>query len=184
MLDSNCMRATDTLTFELRNHRDSSEGANAMAQVLSALPSPVSGIRQLFSHTPTVTVEFFSQGQIVYTFLTVPATLGSYITGQLRAAYPKILITPLSHNPLHTLSTTLPEAVGSIRLQHTTYFPLKTVFADNSDPLANVLTPLTKLQPNESALIQTHLRKAKDNWKQKANNALATPTPPSAGTRY
>lgn len=165
------------VTIELRNHRESLEASNAMAQVLMSLPEAPHGIFHVFKSAPAITIEFFSQGQIVYTFLTCPRHLASYLSGQIRTSYPKVMLTELAHNPLQDFFHTKQKSASVMRLKNTSYLPLKTMFPEGTDPLGTLLSPLTKLLPEESAVIQIHLRKARDGWKRKAGQAISGTTP-------
>lgn len=169
--------APATITFELRNHRESLEGAMAMAQLLTSLPEPPHGFFQFLDNAPFVTFEFFSQGQTVYTFLTVPSNLASYISGQMRTVYPKVLLTTLAHNPLQEFSHPKAKSVATVRLKNKSHFPLRGMFPEGTDPLGTLLSPLTKLLPEESALIQVHLRKAKEGWKRAGLQTMAGEVP-------
>jgi hypothetical protein len=128
-----------TITFEVRNHRESLEGATAAGQLYASLPASPTGIFNVFSKAPGITIEFFNQGQTIYTFLTVPKHLEHYVHAQLTSSYPEALITPLAHNPLDEFLKPLPKAVFPVRLSHPSYLPLQTVMAN---PTADTLSAL------------------------------------------
>ncbi len=156
-----------TITFEVRNHRESLEGATAAGQLFASLPATPTGIFNIFSHAPSITIEFFSQGQTIYTFLTVPKHLEHYIHAQLSSSYPEALITPLAHNPLDEFEKNLPKTAYPVRLSAPSYLPLQTLMANpEADTLSAFFSTLSKLMPEESALMQFSIRKAKNSWKQ------------------
>jgi hypothetical protein len=161
------MAARETITFEIRNHRESLEGATAAGQLFASLPSSPTGILHLFSHAPSITIEFFNQGQAIYTFLTVPKHLEHYIHAQLSASYPEAMITALEHNPLDEFRKNLPKTAVPVRLSGPSYLPLQTIMANpEADTLSALFSTLSKLMTDESALIQFSIRKAKNAWKQ------------------
>ncbi|MEP7166761.1 MAG: type IV secretion system DNA-binding domain-containing protein [Candidatus Woesebacteria bacterium] len=174
-----------SITFEVRNHRESLEGAAAAGQLFASLPATPTGLLNLFSHAPSITIEFFSQGQTIYTFLTVPKPLEHYIHAQLTSSYPEALITPLAHNPLDEFKKELPKAIYPVRLSAPSYLPLQTIMANPSaDTLSALFSTLSKLMPEESAIVQFSIRKAKNSWKQtgyrvanRAATAESTPHP-------
>lgn len=164
------------ITFEIRNHRESPQGSSAAAQFFATLPSPPHGLLDVFKQAPSITVEFFNQGQTIYTFLTIPAHLESFIHSQLTAAYPEAMITKLEHNPLDEFLHTRPKHARELKLRNAAYLPLKTVSTNpDSDLLASVFSNLSKLMPEECALIQIHLRKAKESWKSTGQSVIADP---------
>ncbi len=137
-----------------------------MVQFLTSLPSPPRGILHFRSQAPHIFMEFLNQGQTIYSLLTVPEHLQEYITSQLAASYPEILINPLKHNPLEAFSKEGVIVSGELWLSAPSYLPLKT-FKDTgeNDPLSNLLASLSKLQEHEGALLQIALRKARESWK-------------------
>lgn len=171
-----------SVTLELRTARDNEAGPSAAASVFSSLPSSPSFIKRMLANAPTFTFEWLNQGQTTYALLTVPAQYQEYVSGQLVANYPEILIQPLEHDPLDEFRRGgVAQAVGQLKMTEATYHSLRTYqeFADG-DPLSGVLSALAKLLPNEVALVQFTVRKAPDNWKHSGESALS-PSPSSDG---
>jgi hypothetical protein len=104
--------------------------------------------------------------------LTLPAVLQEYVTSQLTANYPEILINVLAHNPLADFLHPKPKSQSEVFLSAATQFPLQTFesFKEN-DPLAGVLSALSKLQTEETAVIQLQFRKTREYWKTHVSNA-------------
>lgn len=129
-------------------------------------------------------------GQTVYFFLTLPQSYLEYVTSQLTAAYPEVLIQPLQHNPLAAFSPTasalkMHQKLVELRLSRPDAFPLMT-FEDipesSGDALAPILSALAKLQEGETALIQLAVRKSRENWKQAAESYLRPDTSSSTAS--
>lgn len=160
------MSKQPTVTLELRTSRESEQTPEVAAQLFSNLPNPPHGLHNFLQKAPAFTFEFLSQGQTIYELVTTPHNLSEYLTTQLTATYPEILVKQLEHNPLQEFDHPLPKAFGELILSSDSYFPLRT-FKDftDVDPLATVLSSLAKLQEGETALIQYHLRKVRDRWK-------------------
>ncbi len=166
------MPALSRVTFEVRTARESQQTAEAVVQLFAALPNPPRGIFKKWQHAPEFTFEFLSQGQTIYELITLPESLGEYLTSQLTSSYPEILVKQLEHDPLAEFHQPLPKKYGELVLSAPAYFPLKT-FREltETDSLAPVLSTLAKLSEGEAGLIQFHVRKARDNWKKKAQPA-------------
>jgi hypothetical protein len=172
-----------TVTFELRTSRESEQTPEAAAQLFSSLPNPPHGPHNFLKKAPAFTFEFLSQGQTIYELVTLPLTLGEYMTSQLTATYPEILVKQLEHNPLQVFEQPLPKAFGEVLFSADSYFPLRTYkdFAE-VDPLATILSSLGKLQEGETAVIQLHLRKVRDRWKNKGKSLIHTGIKTAEGT--
>lgn len=176
-------------TFEIRTPRTSELTPEAAAHFFATLPNPPTGILNWFAKAPSITVEFLSQGQTVFTLLTVPTDHEEYFVTQLSAAYPQVRIKKLEHNPLDAFSLTAPIEVGRLRLSSGTYLPIKTYkeTAPN-DPLTNIFSTLAKLGENEQAMIQFEIHKATEHWKHGGHkaaeghisNGVAVPHPQKA----
>jgi len=170
--------AHDLITLELRTSRTSEQLAAAMSQVFNSLPNPPRGILHRLETAPVFHWEIVSEGQTVYFFLTLPKQYQDYLTSQLTAAYPEILIQELKHDPLQTFlahETDLPKVtqIQELRLAKQSAFSLMTyeeIPPTAGDTLAPLLSSLSRLQENESALIQFSICKARENWKQSAQN--------------
>ncbi len=171
--------AHDLITLELRTARSSEQLSAAMAKVFNSLPNPPAGIFNQLSSAPVFHWEIVSEGQTVYFFLTLPREYHDYLVSQLTAAYPEVLIQELQHDPLEVFSPTHVQAQNNItqikelRLAKQSAFPLMTyedIPESTGDPLSPLLSAFSRLQENESALIQISVCKARDNWKHSAQN--------------
>lgn len=164
------MAEISTVTLELRTPRTAEQTAEAMAQFFTALPSPPHGILNIFKTAPSITLEFLSQGQMTYCLATVPAHYVEYLTSQLSAAYPEILVKKLEHNPLAEFDHPLAKDFGELKLTSATYLPLRTHREySEGDPLSAILSSLSKLLEGEAALIQLVVRKTRERWKDEAH---------------
>lgn len=125
------------------------------------------------SQAPHIFLEFLNQGQTIYSLLTVPSHLQEYVTSQLAASYPEILVNPLKHNPLEAFSKEGVIVSGELLLSAPSYLPIRSYKeVEDGDPLSNILSSIGKLQEHEGALLQIAIRRARDNWKA-AGRSLA-----------
>lgn len=167
-----------TVTFEVRTSKTSEQGPAAMLSFLSSLPNPPRSIFQFHKQAETITLEFLNQGQTIFTLLTVPRHLEEYIKSQLASSYPQVLLTALAHNPLDEFSKPGVTASGSLILSSPTYLPIKTFEeVKDADPLASLLSSLSKLSENETALVQVSFRKSRDQWKRAGYSATKLDPP-------
>lgn len=168
------MSAATRVTLEVRTARDSLQTPEAAVQFLAALPNPPRGLTKLLQPAPSFVLEFLNQGQTIYELITVPAELVEYVSSQLTAAYPEILIKPLAHDPLQELTHPLPKQAGEVFFTAASQFPIKT-FRElaESDSLAPLLSALAKLVEGETALVQLYLRKSRQRWKERVRPAAA-----------
>lgn len=158
------------MTFEIRTPRSLEQTATAMVQFLASFPTPPRGLLNVFKQAPTITLEFLSQGQTIYTLLTVPDSLESYITTQLAASYPEVLISKLEHNPLQEFNKAGVLCAGKLNYANNSAYSLNTFrSSETQDLLAGPLSALSKLKENEEALIQISLRKDRETWKPSTN---------------
>jgi hypothetical protein len=166
------MPTVPKVTLELRTSRESLQTTEAAVQLFASLPNPPHGVLHALEPAPEVTFEFLNQGQTIYELITLPENLVEYMSSQLTAAYPEILVKKLEHNPLQQFEQEMPKQAGEVVLSAQQYFPLRT-FRElgENDPLSSLLSALAKLQENETALIQFHLRKARDNWKRAGHSS-------------
>lgn len=168
------MSLPQTTTFEIRTPRSSELTPEAAAHFFATLPNPPNGFFQWFAKAPSITLEFLSQGQTVYTLISVPSEHQEYFITQLSAAYPEVLIKKLEHNPLASFHISPSTESGRLELTSPSYLPLKSYkeTAPN-DPLTNIFSSLAKLGTDEQALIQFRIHKESEGWKRSGQSAAA-----------
>ncbi len=168
------MPPVPTVTLELRTSRDSLQTPAAAAQFFAALPNPPRGVLHFWQPAPTFSAEFLNEGQTIYELLTVPAHLTEYVSSQLTANYPEVLIKKLEHDPLHNFHQSLPKAFGELILSSPSYLPFRTYqqFGE-TDSIASLLSSFAKLGENEMALIQYVFRKVRDTSKKSGRSLIA-----------
>src|SRR5690606_38916238 len=127
---------------------------------------------------PTFYFEVASYEQMVRFGVVGPAVYREYLTGQLAAAYPEILVNQLRHSDF--TQGYLSEGVVQVfrlELARPSHYPLQTyesLSASEGDPLSALLSALSQLREGESALLQLAVTKARDDWKETALKALNT----------
>lgn len=164
--------------LELRTPRSAEQTAGAMVQVFNALPHPPSGVLARWKSAPTFYFEIASLEQMVHFRVVGPAVYREYLTGQLTAAYPEILVTQ-RRQPDLTQEFFSEGVVQVFRLElaRPNLYPLLTYEAldrSDGDPLSALLSTLSQLREGESALLQLAVAKARDTWKEAALKALDT----------
>lgn len=166
------MSSVPRVTLEVRTSRESMQTPEAAVQFFASLPNPPHGLLKSWQPGQPFVLEFLNQGQTIYELLTVPEALTEYISSQLTASYPEILIKKLEHNPLQEFQLDLPKSAGEVFFSSASQFPLKT-FREHGDvdPLSTMLSALAKLAEGETALMQLYIRKSRERWKQRIRSA-------------
>lgn len=176
------MSAAPRVTLEVRTPRESMQSPEAAVQFFGSLPNPPHGLLQSFKPGTPFVVEFLNQGQTIYELITVPEGLVEYVSSQLTASYPEILIKRLEHDPLQEFQHELPKAYGEVFFSASPQFPIKTFReVSETDLLSPMLSALAKLIEGETALVQFYIRKTRESWKNKYKPS-AKPSEDSAPT--
>ncbi|MBU0576055.1 type IV secretion system DNA-binding domain-containing protein [Patescibacteria group bacterium] len=162
--------------FEIRTSQDNQKTAEAAASLFSTFPKLRSALWwRLLNKNEHLSFELIVYNQTVYFQVYVPFRLSEYMKGAINASYPEALITPLEADPLEALfsgdlksSPTSYLSLGTLKLKNEQYLPLKTYqdFAD-VDPLAPLLSTLSKTQVDEQMVVQFVLGDDGDGWKRK-----------------
>ena len=161
--------------LEIRTSQDNQKTAEAATQLFSTFPK----LRdawwwKLVQKNEHISFELVVSNQTVYFQVYTPYRLSEYMKGAINASYPEALIAELEVDPLDALFSRDLESspasylsLGSLKLKNNQYLPLKTYqdFAD-TDPLAPLLSTLSKTQPDEKMVIQFVMGDDGDNWKR------------------
>ena len=150
------------VTIEVRTPRESLQTPEAAVQLFSALPTPPHGVLNYWKEAEEFTFEFLNQGQTIYELVTFSEYLLEYVSSQLTASYPEILIRRLEHDPLNIFQHGQPVSFGEAVFTSSATYPLKT-FRDikEMDPLGTLLSSLAKLSEGEVGLVQLLVRKSR-----------------------
>jgi hypothetical protein len=179
------MSTLPRVTLEIRTARESQQTPEAAVQFFSSLPNPPHGILHFWQPATEFTFEFLNQGQTIYELVTLPEEAVEYVSSQLTASYPEILIKKLEHEPLAEFQQELPKSFGEIVLTSASFYPVKTFReTGDSDPLSTLLSSLAKLAEGETALMQMHVRKSRDRWKKAALGSTTTEGAPQASSNH
>lgn len=163
------------LLLEIRTSQDNQKTAEAAAQLFSTFPK----LRdewwwKLIQKNEQLSFELVVNNQTVYFQIYTPYRLSEYMKGAINASYPEALVSELEVDPLEALFSRDSESspashlsLGSLKLKNNQYLPLKTYqdFAD-TDPLASLLSTLSKTQPSEEMVIQFVVSDDGDGWKR------------------
>ncbi len=160
--------------LEIRTSQDNQKTAAAAAQLFATLPK----LRdewwwKLIRKNEHLSFELVVNNQTVYFQVYAPQRLSEYLKGAISANYPEALISRLEVDPLNTLfsgnsdsSSVSHLSFGSLKLKNKQYLPLK-IYQDFSDvdPLAPLLSTLSKTKLGEEVVIQFVLGDDGDRWK-------------------
>ncbi|MEN8253243.1 MAG: DUF87 domain-containing protein [Patescibacteria group bacterium] len=176
--------------LEIRTSKQAEHKNETATQFFSALPQIKKSIfHKLLKRDETISFELLVWNQSIYFMAYLPSRLSEYISGLLQSSYPEVLITPLELDPILSFSFD-PEKndnfidqqskhlkLGELRLKSPSYLPLKSYsdFTD-VDPLATILSTLSKSQQFDKIAIQIVIAPDNESWKRRGQNILNSET--------
>lgn len=174
---------TPHLVLELRTDRHSENTPETAVQLFSTLPTLRNNLWwKLLKQDEHLSFEILVQNQTIYFLCYLPERLEEYVKGIIKSSYPEALLTRLTKDPIAFLNPDSLEEEnsfinqqspsltgGSFKLKYKDVFPIKNYkdFAD-ADPLAPVLSTLSKLGPFDQLVIQIVIEKEKWGWKSQS----------------
>lgn len=154
----------DLVHLQIRNPKDDETPIEAATQIFSALlPNHVPWWKRLWIHPKNYCFEIYLYQQTVYFYVTVPATVETFIKSLITSAFPNSAIKQ-TDDPLKFILKHRYTAIGEVA--PTSYWlPTKTYqdFKD-IDALATILGFLAKRHPQESAAIQILVTPTSFDW--------------------
>ncbi len=167
--------------LELRTGQDSQQTPEAAAQLFAAIPTlKNSWFNQLLGSDEHLSFEILVENQSIFFTCYTPTRLEEYVRGALSASYPEIKVKVIENDPVaellspHTYSQEQSRFldVAQIHLRNQVYLPIKSYrdFSD-TDPLAPLLSTLSKAQEFDRIAIQCIVEQDHGSWKKKAPGA-------------
>jgi hypothetical protein len=185
---------TDHSLLEVRTGRDAKKNADVMMELFSTLPT----IKDRFWHAisgakETLSFEIVLENQNISFFIYTPTRLADYIKSLVGANYPEATINPTPdgdylsyYQPTSSLNyhqDQLQLLANSIVLEHSQCYPLKDYrdFGD-ADPLAPLLSRLSKCFNQERTVIQFIVSRDHGHWQSSCQRLINPPTSSSTTT--
>lgn len=164
--------------LEIRPAKDSESSINNFVHFVSALKNSLGKASfSLFSkQTQPISLEIACLNQTVYFIIACPTSSVPLIKSQLAAQYPSSVITLMQDYLQPWLNHGHPQ-VGQLHLKAPSYLPLNTTTDQDPDRLASALGVLSRLGPDQAAVIQILLTSSSKNWSGYVQK-LITPPPP------
>lgn len=164
--------------LEVRPAKDSESSINNFVHFLASLQKSLgqSSFGLFSKSSPPISLEIACLNQTVYFIIACPTSLTSLIRSQLAAQYPSSVITPMQDYLQPWLNYGQP-SLAQLQLSSPSYLPLNTVTDQDPDHLASILGVLSRLSPQQSAVIQILLTGSPKNWSAYAQKLIAPPTP-------
>ncbi len=175
----------DRVILEIKTSRVSEETTESMVQFLASL----TGLRKRFmlmwklGHPISLEIAMFNQ--TIHFYVTCPASLKTFIEGQLTAAYHRSLIVNTKDYMPEILTNKSTLATGQMKLSSSYLYPLK-VYSEfkDVDPLASLLSSLSKAQPNDRIVIQYLLNPVGSSWHKSGERQMNRKTKDAAGVEH
>ena len=139
------------------------EAAKTFLSALTSI-STVSPIQKLFGVKPQVlSLELVTINQQILFLITADEDLIQFIQTQLQSNYPLVIMQKIT-DPLAGLVV----EIKNLKLKNGSYYPISTYdkFAD-VDPMASVLSILSKAKSNEVSMVQIALEATNSSWQGK-----------------
>lgn len=139
------------------------EAAKMFLSTLTSI-SAVSPLQKLFGTKPQVlSLEIVTINQQILFLITVDEELERFVQTQLQSNYPLAIMQKIK-DPLEGLAM----GVKNLKLRNGSYYPIATYdkFAD-IDPMASVLSVLSKAESNEVSMLQIALEATGSGWQSK-----------------
>ncbi len=169
MLKNHCL-------LEIKTSKDSQETPETAVQLFSTLPTLYNQWWDtLLGRRESLSLEILVKEQSIHFYIQVPLRLLEYFKGAIHASYPEAVLVEQKSDPLDYFiidtesNQTKPHLrLASFRLRHHSYLPLKT-YADfkDIDPLATLLSTLSKNEGDDTILIQLTLDNNQGFWAKK-----------------
>jgi len=171
--------------LEIRTSRDADHSPETAAQIFATIPELQDSLwHKLQGIHEKLSFELIVENQTIYFTVRTPTRLLEYITSLIQSSYPEALIQPIEYDFFETFldESTLPGPLATsprfmefaaLSLKQVDFFPLRT-YQDFSevDPLAPVLSILSKVQSQDRIGIQYLIRRGNDTWKNKAQSQV------------
>lgn len=172
----------DRVILEIKTSRSGEETAESMVQFLASL----TGLRKrhmfLFRSGLPISLEVAVFNQTIHFYITCPLNLKTFIEGQLTASYHKSLIVSAKDYLPEMLIDQKNLVAGQMKLSTSYLYPIKThsEFKD-VDPMASLLSVLSKAGPNDRVVIQYLLNPVGASWHGAGKRAVHSKTKDAEG---
>lgn len=154
------------------------EAAKTFLSALTSI-STVSPIQKLFGTKPQVlSLELVTINQQILFLITADEDLIQFVQTQLQSNYPLVIMQKIA-DPLAGLNL----GVKNLKLKNGSYYPIATYdkFSD-IDPMASVLSVLSKAENNEVSMVQLALEATNSSWQKKGASYAEYGTKKEDGT--
>ncbi len=159
--------ASKNILLEIKTSRSGKETPDAMVQFLSNLINIKKRIYGIFLISMPISLEVTVIDQRIHFYISCLPEYQAFIESQLLAQYPKILISKTKDYMLDLLRNKTNLTIRRLKLTHKFIYPLKT-YSDfkDIDPMANIVSILSKAQSDDVAVIQYVLKPVNSRWQQ------------------
>ncbi len=155
------------ILLKVKTSKDSQETEESAVQLFSTLPKLKNKlIDKLLGKNERLSFEILVREQNIHFLVCVPLRLLEYFKGAIHASYPEAVIEELAFDPvIWFFAKNYQVSVASLKLKNKNYLPLKTYrdFKD-IDPLATLMSTLSKNEGQDTILIQMLLDNHANIW--------------------
>ncbi len=124
----------------------------------------------LFGREDHFSFEIVASSKKIFFYIVAPKEHGRYIEQQIHAHYPDALIEKVDDYNVFTPDSNIFSSY--LKTQKGFVYPIKTYTKMESDPMNSILNVMSKLEEDESMILQVLVRSAKGSWHRKISEVV------------
>ncbi|HSW97654.1 MAG TPA: DUF87 domain-containing protein [Candidatus Saccharimonadales bacterium] len=169
--------------LEVKTSRTGEETPEAMVQFLSSLLNLKKRFFYLHYSGVPIALEMAVIDQRIHFYISLPSQYQSFIESQLAAQYPKVLISKVKDYLPEVFKNHQTLYAGQLKLIHNFIYPIRTtVDFKDVDPMASIISMLSKAQSGDTAVIQFLLVPISNGWQRSGRKFIDTKKTDAAGS--
>ncbi|HSW88450.1 MAG TPA: DUF87 domain-containing protein [Candidatus Saccharimonadales bacterium] len=169
--------------LEVRTSRTGEETPEAMVQFLSSLLNLKKRVFYVYRTGIPISLEMAVIDQRIHFYISLPAQYQAFVESQLAAQYPKVLISKVKDYLPDVFKNPQTLYAGQLKLLHNFMYPIRTtVDFKEVDPMASIISILSKAQSGDVAVIQCLLVPVSNGWQRSGRKFIDTKKTDASGS--
>jgi len=124
----------------------------------------------IFGVTPWISLEIAKVGEEIRFYVAAPKRFDEFIEKQIYSIHPDAEIQKTEDFNIFAPKENV--CGGYLKLEKSFFLPIKTYTSTETDPLSSITNTLTKLKPEEEAVIQIVFRKSSKTWQGRSKKVI------------
>ncbi|MCD6094703.1 type IV secretory system conjugative DNA transfer family protein [bacterium] len=126
--------------------------------------------KEIFGVTPWISLEIAKVGEEIRFYVAAPKRFDEFIEKQIYSIHPDAEIQKTEDFNIFAPKENV--CGGYLKLEKPFFLPIKTYTSIETDPLSSITNTLTKLKPEEEAVIQIVFRKSSKTWQGRSKKVI------------